>query len=351
MIGINYIYDNLDSLSGSEVKLLLFLLKHANKNPVHITTDEFQNGKLDDTKKRLDTGTGLSAGAISESIKKLIDKKLLICFIDNVDMGRIKKYYMLSNNKDVRSITYAFDKETGEFINYEKWFESLNLDATTKNETTLLNNGSSKSETIENSLVSKNDDIYTMYNNIYESYQSDRLKDNNNVIDQSINDSRDRSDLDNHSIYHRDFNNTLESVPSYKKLKEEGEKYNKIGQSKNEVSNFTKSKNEITISSALIDAIKSKYKLNDDDIKVCLSRMKGKEIKYPAKFLNKVAENYVKEKELFSQIENTQNKKTNYEVPRNYFNSYPQRKYNIEELERYLLTGRASDDHVFPSFT
>ncbi|TCW39531.1 hypothetical protein EDC21_10590 [Thermohydrogenium kirishiense] len=341
MLGINYIYDNLNSFSGSEVKLLLFLLKHADKNPVHITTDEFQNGKLDGAKKRLDTGTGLSAGAISESIKKLIDKKLLICFIDNVDMGRIKKYYMLSNNKDVRNITYAFDKETGEFINYEKWFESLNLDATTKNETTLLNNGSSKSETIENSPVSKNDDIY----------QSDRLKDNNNVIDQSINDSRDRSDLDNHSIHHRDFNNTLESVPSYVKLKEEVEKYNKIGQSKNEVSNFTKSKNEITISSALIDAIKSKYKLNDDDIKVCLSRMKGKEIKYPAKFLNKVAENYVKEKELFSQIESTQNKKTNYEVPRNYFNSYPQRKYNIEELERYLLTGTASDDHVFPSFT
>ncbi|MDN5316355.1 MAG: hypothetical protein PWR08_479 [Thermoanaerobacterium sp.] len=350
MIGINYIYDNLDSLSGSEVKLLLFLLKHANKNPVHITTDEFKNGKLDDAKKRLDTGTGLSAGAISESIKKLIDKKLLICFIDNVDMGRIKKYYMLSNNKDVRNITYAFDKETGEFINYEKWFESLNLDATTKNETTLLNNGSSKSETIENSPVSKSDDIYTMYNNIYKSYHTDRLKDNNNVIDQSINDSRDRSDLDNHSIYHRDFN-TLESLPSYKKLKEEGEKCNKIGQSKNEVSNSIKSKNESTISSTLIDAIKSKYKLNDDDIKVCLSRMKGKEIKYPAKFLNKVAENYVKEKELFSQIEATKQPKRDYEVPRNYFNSYPQRKYNIDELERYLLTGRASDDHVFPSFT
>ncbi|WP_231969015.1 hypothetical protein [Thermoanaerobacterium sp. RBIITD] len=135
------------------------------------------------------------------------------------------------------------------------------------------------------------------------------------------------------------------------KLKEEAEKYNKIGQSKNEVSNFTKSKNESIISSAIIDAIKSKYKLNDDDIKVCLSRMKGKEIKYPAKFLNKVAENYVKEKELFSQIESTQNKKTNYEVPRNYFNSYSQRNYNIDELERYILTGRASKDKIFPSFT
>ncbi|MDI3311816.1 MAG: hypothetical protein QJR05_10385 [Thermoanaerobacterium sp.] len=278
MLGIDYIYENLDSLSGSEIKLLLFLLKYADKFPVHITTDEFQNGKLDDAKKRLDNGTGLSAGAISESTKKLIDKKLIVCFIDNTDLGRIKKYYMISKNKDVRSITYAFDKETGEFISYEKWLESLNLDATTKNETTSLNNDSSKSETIENSPVSKNDDIYTMYNNIYKSYQSDRLKDNNNVIDQSINDSRDRSDLDNHSIHHRDFN-MLESVPSYVKLKEEAEKHNKIGQSKNEVSNSTKSKNESTISSALIDAIKSKYKLNDDDIKVCLSRMKGKEIK------------------------------------------------------------------------
>ncbi|MBP2073368.1 hypothetical protein [Thermoanaerobacterium butyriciformans] len=350
MLGIDYIYENLDSLSGSEIKLLLFLLKHADKAPAHITTDEFQNGKLGDAKKRLDNGTGLSAGAISESIKKLIDKKLIVCFIDNTDLGRIKKYYMISKNESDKNVTYAYDKETCKYLSYENWLKSLNIDGTSKSETTSLNNGSSFSETIEKSPVSKSDDIYTVYNNIYKSYQSDRWIDNNHVIDQSINDSRDRSDLDNHSIHHKDFN-TLESIPSYVKLKEEAEKHNKMGQLRSEVSNFTKSENESTISNALIDAIKSKYKLNDDDMKVCLFRMKGKEIKYPAKFLEKVAENYVKEKELFSQIEATKQPKRDYEVPRNYFNSYPQRKYNIDELERYLLTGRASDDHVFPSFT
>ncbi|AEF17004.1 hypothetical protein Thexy_0970 [Thermoanaerobacterium xylanolyticum LX-11] len=324
MLGIGYIYENLDILSGSEIKLLLFLLKHADKAPAHITTDEFQNGKLDDTKKRLDSGTGLSAGAISETIKKLIDKKLLICFIDNTDLGRIKKYYMISKNESDKNVTYAYDKETCQYFTYEDWLKSINVNGFSESETTSQfskpEGGSSFSETIKKSPVSKSDDIYTMSNNIYKSYQSDRWIDKNNMIDRSIN--------------HEDF-------PTVKKFETE----------KQSTSKNVKLKSNTPISNALINTIKSKYGLSDDDVKICLSRMKGKEIKYPAKFLEKVAENYVKEKELFSQIESAQQPKRDYEVPRNYFNSYPQRKYNIEELERYLLTGRASDDHVFPSYT
>ncbi len=324
MLGIDYIYENLDSLSGSEIKLLLFLLKYADKFPVHITTDEFQNGKLDDAKKRLDNGTGLSAGAISETIKKLIDKKLIVCFIDNTDLGRIKKYYMISKNESNKNLTYAYDKETCEYLTYENWLKSLNIDGTSESETTSQfskpEGGSSFSETIEKSPVSKSDDIYTMSSIIYKSYQSDRSIEKNNMIDRSIN--------------HEDFS-------TVKKFEDERQSTSKI----------VKAKSESAIPNALIDTIKSKYNLSGDDMKVCLSRMKGKEIKYPAKFLEKVAENYVKEKELFSQIEATKQPKRDYEVPRNYFNSYPQRKYNIEELERYLLTGRASDDYVFPSYT
>lgn len=323
MLGIDYIYENLDSLSGSEIKLLLFLLKYADKFPVHVTTDEFQNGKLDDGKKRLDNGTGLSAGAISETIKKLIDKKLIVCFIDNTDLGRIKKYYMISKNKYDKNVTYAYDKETCEYLSYENWLKSLNVERISENETASqlkkAKDALPFSETLKNQPVSKNDDIYTMNNNIYQSYQSDKSIDKNDMIDRSIN---------------------HEDLSAAKKFEDE----------KQSTSKNIKSKSN-AIPNGLINSIKSKYDLSDDDMKICLSRMKGKEIKYPAKFLEKVAENYVKEKELFSQIETTKQPKRDYEVPRNYFNSYPQRKYNVEELERYLLTGRASDDHVFPSFT
>lgn len=91
----------------------------------------------------------------------------------------------------------------------------------------------------------------------------------------------------------------------------------------------------------VINELKNKYMLSDDDIKTCIERMKGRDIKSPINFLEKTIENYIKEKSIRKAVDNVKSGNgTNYAVPRNYFNGYSQRKYSsddIEELEKILL--------------
>ncbi|ADL67854.1 hypothetical protein [Thermoanaerobacterium thermosaccharolyticum] len=91
----------------------------------------------------------------------------------------------------------------------------------------------------------------------------------------------------------------------------------------------------------VIGELKNKYMLSDDDIKTCIERMKGRDIRSPINFLEKTIENYIKEKSIRRAVDNVKSSNgASYAVPRNYFNGYSQRKYSsddIEELEKMLL--------------
>lgn len=89
--------------------------------------------------------------------------------------------------------------------------------------------------------------------------------------------------------------------------------------------------------SEVLKELKEKYMLTDEDIKVCLRKMKGRNIRSPVNFLEKTIENYIKEKSVIDAVKKADRDSTTFYVPKNYFNSYSQRKYDVEELERKLL--------------
>lgn len=90
-----------------------------------------------------------------------------------------------------------------------------------------------------------------------------------------------------------------------------------------------------------LDNIKKQYNLNDEDIKICLSRLQGKNIKNIVKYFETIVKNYLSEKNIVKASKEATNDKSNclnYIPPKNYFNAYGgQRKYDIDDLEKKLL--------------
>ncbi|WP_223814669.1 hypothetical protein [Thermoanaerobacterium thermosaccharolyticum] len=68
-------FESLASISGSQLKVIMYIAKHTIKNgqckPVKLTIEEIQKGKFENG-KRIDSGTGLSTGIISKSLKNAI---------------------------------------------------------------------------------------------------------------------------------------------------------------------------------------------------------------------------------------------------------------------------------------
>jgi DNA-binding transcriptional regulator YhcF (GntR family) len=86
----------------------------------------------------------------------------------------------------------------------------------------------------------------------------------------------------------------------------------------------------------LIDELSQKYNLTKDEIKMLIDRMKDKKIKNARKYLEMIIKQYIaNEKEIFTEVNKSKNNK--YTVPRNYFNAYSQRTYDVDELEKKLL--------------
>jgi len=90
------------------------------------------------------------------------------------------------------------------------------------------------------------------------------------------------------------------------------------------------------LDSKVVKDLKEKYMLTDEDIKVCLRKMKGRNIRSPVNFLEKTIKNYIKEKSVMDAVKKA-DANSSFPVPKNYFNSYTQRTYDVEELEKKLL--------------
>lgn len=285
-------FESLSSISGSHLKVIMYIAKHTIKNgkyiPVKLTIDEIQKGKYENG-KRIDSGTGLSAGIISKSLKNAIKDGFLVCYVDNEDKLRQKKYYTLRQNTSIEGITYKYG-ENGRITEFCDW---QNMTSTDFSGVSNVDTDSYVNSIIENgnSNIKKDD----------EGLNGEAGPFSKSVDNMIISDMNDMIDINSESM------------------------------SINHINDMTYTKNENQPKYVDKDMLKQKYNLTDDEMKICMSRMKGKDIKYPAKFLEKVIQNYLKDKSLLKDAA------VSYAAPRNYFNSYPQRKYDVDELERKLL--------------
>lgn len=90
--------DLLTKLSRGELVILIYVIRNTvGFDDVYkrITLDEFEHGRRRTDGTRLDDGTGLSRSTIINSIKLLLEKKLLRRLTDSRDLGRVKHYYAL----------------------------------------------------------------------------------------------------------------------------------------------------------------------------------------------------------------------------------------------------------------
>lgn len=285
-------FESLSSISGSQLKIIMYVAKHTIKNgkctPVKLTIDEIQKGKYENG-KRIDSGTGLSTGIISKSLKNAIKDGFLVCYVDNEDKLRQKKYYTLRQNTSIEGITYKYG-ENGRITEFCDWQNMTIGDFT---HMPYIDKSEYADKETENRISDseKVDDVKNIESIPFS-------KSENNMI---ISDMNDMIDINSDSISINHINDMIyqksESAPKY------------------------------------IDKgmLKDKYHLTDDEMNLCISRMKGKDIKYPAKFLEKVIQNYLKDKSILKDAASLNT------APRNYFNSYPQRKYDVDELEKKLL--------------
>ncbi|MBE0069763.1 hypothetical protein [Thermoanaerobacterium thermosaccharolyticum] len=285
-------FESLSSISGSQLKIIMYIAKHTIKNgkciPVKLTIDEIQKGKYEKG-KRIDSGTGLSTGIISKSLKNAIKDGFLVCFVDNEDKLRQKKYYTLRQNTSIEGITYKYD-EYGRITEFDEWQKMTSTDFSGV----------------------ENVDTDSYVNSIIENGNSNIKKD-----DESLNGETSPFSKSEDNMIISDMNDMIDINIKSKSI--------------NHINDMTYTKNENQPKYVDKDMLKQKYNLTDDEMKICMSRMKGKDIKYPAKFLEKVIQNYLKDKSLLKDAA------VSYAAPRNYFNSYPQRKYDVDQLEKKLL--------------
>ncbi|MCP2238866.1 hypothetical protein [Thermoanaerobacterium thermosaccharolyticum] len=285
-------FESLSSISGSQLKIIMYIAKHTIKNgkciPVKLTIDEIQKGKYEKG-KRIDSGTGLSTGIISKSLKNAIKDGFLVCFVDNEDKLRQKKYYTLRQNTSIEGTTYKYD-ETGRITEFDEWQKMTSTDFSGV----------------------ENVDTDSYVNSIIENGNSNIKKD-----DESLNGETSPFSKSEDNMIISDMNDMIDINIKSKSI--------------NHINDMTYTKNENQPKYVDKDMLKQKYNLTDDEMKICMSRMKGKDIKYPAKFLEKVIQNYLKDKSLLKDAA------VSYAAPRNYFNSYPQRKYDVDQLEKKLL--------------
>jgi hypothetical protein len=88
----------------------------------------------------------------------------------------------------------------------------------------------------------------------------------------------------------------------------------------------------------VISELKTKYMLNDEDLRICIGKMKGRKIRSPVNFLEKTIKNYIREKSVMNAVNKMQTRNNfAFIAPKNYFNGYNQRTYDVDELEKKLL--------------
>jgi hypothetical protein len=102
----NQVFDLMPSLSGSELKCLLYIVRHTlgfHTNTRTITLDEFENGRKFKTRKRMDEGVGLGRETIANALKVLAERAIITREIDLRDKARQKITYGLNRSENPTS--------------------------------------------------------------------------------------------------------------------------------------------------------------------------------------------------------------------------------------------------------
>lgn len=281
-------FTKFSTMSGSQLKVIMYILKHTigcgNNEPIKLTINEIQFGRYDGKGGRIDDGTGLSTGIISKCLKNAIEEGLLVCFVDNEDKLHIKKYYTIRQNPHIQGVTYKYDEIRGN-TDFDIWQNMTSAD-------------------------------YTSVENIDKDFAP-----NSNII-------KEGGSADTEIL----INGSLSKIENNKIISDQNDMIdNKIYKSINHINDMMYAEIEKPKKYCDKKTLQEKYNLTDDEMKICLSKMRGKDIKYPSRFLEKVIQNYIKDKDILKDAARTN------AAPKNYYNSYPQRKYNIDELEKKLL--------------
>lgn len=84
----------------SEILVIQYVLRHTwgfreYGIPKRITVDEFIDGRKYKNQTRMDNGTGLSRSSVQRALKQVVEDGYLIEYIDDRDLARVQKYYML----------------------------------------------------------------------------------------------------------------------------------------------------------------------------------------------------------------------------------------------------------------
>jgi hypothetical protein len=93
----------------AELKIIQYVLRHTwgyreYEQTKHITVDEFMHGRKRTDGTRMDSGTGLSESAVKDGLARALKHEFLVCYVDDSDKARIKKYYGLKmQNEEVDS--------------------------------------------------------------------------------------------------------------------------------------------------------------------------------------------------------------------------------------------------------
>lgn len=102
----------------AELKVVQYILRHTwgyrdYNTAKYITVDEFVHGrkyKQGERKgERMDIGTRLSDRAVQEGLARAMKHGWVVCFVDDSDLARVKKYYAL--NMQAESIELSPDEE------------------------------------------------------------------------------------------------------------------------------------------------------------------------------------------------------------------------------------------------
>ncbi|HLZ64345.1 MAG TPA: hypothetical protein VKR06_46035 [Ktedonosporobacter sp.] len=93
-----FIVETMRKLKGAAVSVVLYLFGHSwaygeYDKKLHLTFDEFVNGRKRADGTRMDEGTGLSENTIRTALIQAEEVGVITCHVDDRDLGRIDKYY------------------------------------------------------------------------------------------------------------------------------------------------------------------------------------------------------------------------------------------------------------------
>jgi phage replication O-like protein O len=106
----NQVFELMPMLSGSELKCLLYIVRHTlgfHEPTKTITLDEFEHGRKTKKRARMDGGVGLGRETIANALKSLAERAIITRETDASDKARQKITYGLNRSENPTSVNQS----------------------------------------------------------------------------------------------------------------------------------------------------------------------------------------------------------------------------------------------------